>query len=287
MKRHSSDKNRSIGSKWSKYSKITQFFGSNASSSPTGSSAAPLIFAADPLATPAAPLASSADPLATPAAQLTSGDPLTTPAVPPPVTEQPVPSSSQPGPSSRLEPSLDIGLFLEDPNSATNNQKYCLLKSVQIPSFPGNKWPYEERSGHKRYLRAQHFETNESWLAYSHEQSGLFCKVCVLFAAKLSARRTESITLVNKPCTRYGRLTGATGYLKPTLLLSITVTRLLLSRISFTRSKTHGKRLTVDSTGSWMSLWRRIGVASGRSSAPSCLQGEWASHCGDIATPAP
>ena len=141
-----------------------------------------------------------------------------------PVTESDVVTENQPS-TSGTQPAVheastdtpaDIGVFVGDPSSATDGQKYALLKTRQIPVFPGNNWPHETRSGKKRHLNARHFEIHGSWLCYSHEPAGLFCKVCLFFADRDAVRRrngsTAPVTFNNKGCTRYSRLTGSEGY---------------------------------------------------------------------------
>ena len=141
-----------------------------------------------------------------------------------PVTESDVVTENQPS-TSGTQPAVheastdtpaDIGVFVGDPSSATDGQKYALLKTRQIPVFPGNNWPHETRSGKKRHLNARHFEIHGSWLCYSHEPAGLFCKVCLFFADRDAVRRrngsTAPVTFINKGCTRYSRLTGSEGY---------------------------------------------------------------------------
>ena len=141
-----------------------------------------------------------------------------------PVTESDVVTENQSS-TSGTQPAVheastdtpaDIGVFVGDPSSATDGQKYALLKTRQIPVFPGNNWPHETRSGKKRHLNARHFEIHGSWLCYSHEPAGLFYKVCLFFADRDAVRRrngsTAPVTFINKGCTRYSRLTGSEGY---------------------------------------------------------------------------
>lgn len=126
-------------------------------------------------------------------------------------------------PSTIIEPdgtgsifSNDVGLFV---NKHVDDFTKCKLlenpwvppKSYKLPHSLHTKGGKEL----KRYLGHHHLE-QRSWLAYSHEKQGLFCKFCMLFAGERCGHNKGMIAqnLVTQPLTTYAKLLGKQGHLQ-------------------------------------------------------------------------
>lgn len=113
----------------------------------------------------------------------------------------------------------DIGQVVSGSILLNDFIKFTILERNNNPSenfvFPfslHNKKGKEE----KRYLRLNHFQ-KFSWLEYSKNENGLFCKICVLFLTTTmgGAHKTEQLKrLVTKPLNLYSKLLGKDGALE-------------------------------------------------------------------------
>jgi len=114
---------------------------------------------------------------------------------------------------------LDIGQIVSGSIILNDLIKFTILGRNNNPSedfvFPfslHNKKGKEE----KRNLRLNHFQ-KFSWLEYSKNEKGLFCKICVLFLTTTmgGAHKTEQLKrLVTKPLNLYFKLLGKDGALE-------------------------------------------------------------------------
>ena len=112
---------------------------------------------------------------------------------------------------------LDIGEIVKM-NDITDEDRVCLLKSLQR-KLKEDEYPssthMENGVSKRRSLKPEHFQ-KFPWIAVSmrEETKGVFCRACVLFLKNRdNVGGNKAGILVRKPLTRFGKLTGKSGYL--------------------------------------------------------------------------
>ena len=120
-------------------------------------------------------------------------------------------------------PKLDIGLALYKGSSLTAQERLQFLENTWDPPDDFT-WPYTERKDgnniRRKYLGRQHLSGVNDVFAYSQVQGGIFCKVCVLFAADVAGGNSLD-RRVKSPLNKYAHLTSCVmkaASLKATLL---------------------------------------------------------------------
>lgn len=109
----------------------------------------------------------------------------------------------------------DFGYVVNNRSRLTDAERLYFINTPWTPPADFS-WPFTERmnSGkvRKKFLGIQHVTGVNNVFAYLSVKGGLFCRICVLFAADCAGGVGLS-RLIREPLQKYAHVTGRDGYL--------------------------------------------------------------------------